>query len=59
MAVYDRIGEQILSFLEAEGMPVDEFFYANVVYCSLHAEDPVRSRAGGNATRIYLFAISE
>ena len=41
VAVYDRIGEQVLSFLEEEGMPVDDFFYANVVFCSLHTEDPV------------------
>lgn len=41
VAVYDRIGEQILTFMEEQGMPVDGFFYANVVFCSLHTEDPV------------------
>lgn len=41
VAVYDRCGEQILSFLGEAGVPMDDFFYGNVLHCSLHTEDPV------------------
>jgi hypothetical protein len=43
MAVYDRCGEQILTFLEEAGVPLDDFFYTNVLDCSLHTDDPVRT----------------
>lgn len=33
-------GEQLMDFLEHEGVPMDDFFYENVIFCSLYKEDP-------------------
>lgn len=40
-AVYDRAGEQLMSFLAEEGVPMDDYFYANVIFCTLHKSDPM------------------
>jgi hypothetical protein len=38
-AIFDRAGEQIMERLEDFGVPMDGFFYANVIFCSLHEAD--------------------
>jgi hypothetical protein len=38
-AVFDRAGEQIMERLESYGVPMDGFFYANVIFCSLYDGD--------------------
>ena len=38
-AIFDRAGEQIMERLESYGVPMDGFFYANVIFCSLHEAD--------------------
>jgi len=38
-AVFDRAGEQIMARLESYGVPMDGFFYANVIFCSMYDGD--------------------
>lgn len=38
-AVFDRAGEQIMERLESYGVPMDGFFYANVIFCSMYDGD--------------------